>query len=126
MNLRLFLFGLALAHSISADGDSSLPFNIEPVTIFDEPWAMAFLPDNRMLVTAVTSIRLSGKNAIAQGSSKIVTGSMLNGRDESPSAEIEWARARPKRKSRRFISMSQSLIASTCTSYVWRPNFAEF
>ena len=51
MKLRLFLFGLALAHSISADGDSSLPFNIEPITIFDEPWAMAFLPDNRMLVT---------------------------------------------------------------------------
>ena len=51
MKFRLFLFGLALAHSISADGDSSLPFNIEPITAFDEPWAMAFLPDNRMLVT---------------------------------------------------------------------------
>lgn len=29
----------------------SQPFNIEAVTAFDEPWAMAFLPDGRMLVT---------------------------------------------------------------------------
>lgn len=27
------------------------PFNIRPVASFDEPWAMAFLPDGRMLVT---------------------------------------------------------------------------
>jgi len=28
-----------------------LPFRVEPVTAFHEPWAMAFLPDGRMLVT---------------------------------------------------------------------------
>ena len=27
------------------------PFSVETVTAFDEPWAMAFLPDGRMLVT---------------------------------------------------------------------------
>jgi glucose/arabinose dehydrogenase len=34
-----------------AQGQSSLPFEVETVTSFDEPWAMAFLPDGRMLVT---------------------------------------------------------------------------
>ena len=37
MKLRLFLFGLALARSISADGDSSLPFNIEPIKAMLNP-----------------------------------------------------------------------------------------
>jgi len=30
---------------------AELPFEVEPVTAFDEPWAMAFLPDGRLLVT---------------------------------------------------------------------------
>ena len=30
---------------------SELPFTVEPITAFDEPWALAFLPDGRMLVT---------------------------------------------------------------------------
>ncbi|MEM7703904.1 MAG: PQQ-dependent sugar dehydrogenase [Pseudomonadota bacterium] len=28
-----------------------LPFTVEPITAFDEPWSLAFLPDGRMLVT---------------------------------------------------------------------------
>ncbi len=51
MKLRAFILSLALSHSVSASSDSSLPFAIEPITAFDEPWAMAFLPDERMLVT---------------------------------------------------------------------------
>jgi glucose/arabinose dehydrogenase len=30
---------------------AELPFEVEPVASFDEPWALAFLPDGRMLVT---------------------------------------------------------------------------
>jgi glucose/arabinose dehydrogenase len=30
---------------------ADLPFQVEPVASFDEPWALAFLPDGRMLVT---------------------------------------------------------------------------
>lgn len=36
---------------VCAQAQSHLPFEIEPVTSFDEPWALAFLPDGRMLVT---------------------------------------------------------------------------
>ena len=43
------LLGLCIAAGVPAQ--SNLPFNIEPVAGFDEPWAMAFLPDGRMLVT---------------------------------------------------------------------------
>lgn len=34
-----------------AQAQSDLPFDVEPITSFDEPWAMTFLPDGRMLVT---------------------------------------------------------------------------
>ncbi len=37
--------------SISAQAQSELPFAIEPGTSFDQPWAMAFLPDGHLLVT---------------------------------------------------------------------------
>src|SRR5688572_8858489 len=30
---------------------ASPPFKVEPIATFDEPWALAFLPDGRMLVT---------------------------------------------------------------------------
>lgn len=42
---------LTLLASASARSQTDLPFNVEPVTSFDEPWALAFLPDGRMLVT---------------------------------------------------------------------------
>ena len=34
-----------------AQAQTDLPFEVESITSFDEPWALAFLPDGRMLVT---------------------------------------------------------------------------
>ncbi|MDP9198116.1 MAG: PQQ-dependent sugar dehydrogenase [Pseudomonadota bacterium] len=42
-------FGLLLAAVAQAETNS--PFQIEPIASFDEPWALAQLPDGRMLVT---------------------------------------------------------------------------
>ena len=44
--LKLLFFA-----SIGAQATQDLPFKIEAVTAFDEPWAMVFLPDGQMLVT---------------------------------------------------------------------------
>ena len=35
----------------SVRAQDNLPFDVTPVTSFDEPWSLAFLPDGRMLVT---------------------------------------------------------------------------
>jgi len=51
MMRRLLASTLIVLLSGSAQAQSDLPFNIEAVTSFNEPWAMAFLPDGRMLVT---------------------------------------------------------------------------
>jgi glucose/arabinose dehydrogenase len=42
---------LILATSTNSHANATAPFDITEVTRFDEPWAMAFLPDGRMLVT---------------------------------------------------------------------------
>ena len=34
-----------------AQAQDDLPFEVQPITSFDQPWALAFLPDGRMLVT---------------------------------------------------------------------------
>lgn len=47
---NIFFIGL-LVFGLTAHAQDGLPFNTEPVTSFDEPWAMAFLPDGRLLVT---------------------------------------------------------------------------
>jgi glucose/arabinose dehydrogenase len=46
----LLLLTFSLAASASA-ADTSLPFQASPVATFNEPWAMVFLPDGRLLVT---------------------------------------------------------------------------
>ena len=50
MTRILTIMTAALAMS-SALADEHLPFNVTEITSFDEPWAMAFLPDGRLLVT---------------------------------------------------------------------------
>ncbi|NIV17865.1 MAG: PQQ-dependent sugar dehydrogenase [Woeseiaceae bacterium] len=51
---RILILALSLIAISSARAQSELPFNVEPLTAFDQPWAMAFLPDGRMLVTEKT------------------------------------------------------------------------
>lgn len=42
---------IACLLSACASANGPRPFAVEPVASFDEPWAMAFLPDGRLLVT---------------------------------------------------------------------------
>ena len=51
MMQRLLFITLGFLVIVSAQARSELPFEVEPITSFDEPWALAFLPDGRMLVT---------------------------------------------------------------------------
>ena len=45
-----FLIYISLASAVSAQ-EAESPFGVSPVATFNEPWAMTFLPDGRMLVT---------------------------------------------------------------------------
>lgn len=51
----------------SAAAETELPFEVETITSFDEPWALAFLPDGRMLVTekkgSIFIVAADGKKA---------------------------------------------------------------
>ncbi|HSG91406.1 MAG TPA: PQQ-dependent sugar dehydrogenase [Pseudomonadales bacterium] len=49
--IRLIALTLALTVATAAAGEAALPFEIEAIARFDEPWALAFLPDGRLLVT---------------------------------------------------------------------------
>ena len=40
-----------LVAGTSVRAQDNMPFDVTPVTSFDEPWSLAFLPDGRMLVT---------------------------------------------------------------------------
>src|SRR5262245_29131603 len=53
MQKRAKLLVCAVAAALAACGDSFAqgPFTTTPVAEFNEPWAMAFLPDGRLLVT---------------------------------------------------------------------------
>lgn len=46
----ILTLALLLAACVTAE-DAPLPFTATPVATFDEPWAMTFLPDGRLLVT---------------------------------------------------------------------------
>ena len=71
MNTRLFAFTLLWTLACSAYAAKDLPFDIEPVTTFDEPWAMAFLPDDQILVTEKKGRLLLVDN---QGNKRSVSG----------------------------------------------------
>ena len=52
MTMRyLFTALLLVTASACASGEHDHPFVADAVASFDEPWAMAFLPDGRLLVT---------------------------------------------------------------------------
>lgn len=51
MHERLAAFAVTALLASSALAQSDLPFNAEVIADFDEPWAMAFLPDGELLVT---------------------------------------------------------------------------
>jgi glucose/arabinose dehydrogenase len=47
---KLLTTGISVLAITCAQAQTSLPFDLAEVAKFDEPWAMAFLPDGRMLV----------------------------------------------------------------------------
>ena len=51
LKLRFLAVAVLMSLIWHAQAAEDLPFNIQSVTTFDEPWAMAFLPDGQMLVT---------------------------------------------------------------------------
>lgn len=51
MRTRRLALALGLLLSSVAHAQTTLPFQVEPIASFDEPWALALLPDGRMLVT---------------------------------------------------------------------------
>jgi glucose/arabinose dehydrogenase len=51
MSFRIVLTLLLLATASLVQAQGERPFDTEVITRFDEPWAIAFLPDGRLLVT---------------------------------------------------------------------------
>lgn len=54
MNRFLTTAGLVLLSVSNVHAQEDRPFNVEVIADFNEPWALAFLPDGRMLVTEKT------------------------------------------------------------------------
>jgi glucose/arabinose dehydrogenase len=48
---RMLATALSISLAACAQAQSDLPFDVETIADFHEPWAMDFLPDGRMLVT---------------------------------------------------------------------------
>ena len=65
---RLPTIFIAILAMTSVQAQSDLPFDITEVTSFDEPWAMTFLPDGRMLVAEKKGmLRLVGQDGQSFG-----------------------------------------------------------
>ena len=64
--LTTTIFVLAMSY---AQAQTSLPFDVAEVTQFDEPWAMAFLPDGQMLVAEKKGrLQIVGQDGQSSGS----------------------------------------------------------
>ena len=48
---RILVVTLCVFLMVSAQAQDELPFEVEPLASFDQPWALAFLPDGRILLT---------------------------------------------------------------------------
>jgi glucose/arabinose dehydrogenase len=51
MIMKAFTVALGVLIAAIAQAETNPPFKVEPIAKFDEPWALALLPDGRMLVT---------------------------------------------------------------------------
>ncbi len=65
---RLLIFLTAVVTFHASHAEDAAPFDVTAITQFDEPWAMAFLPDGRMLVTEKKGLlRLVGQDGQSFG-----------------------------------------------------------
>jgi glucose/arabinose dehydrogenase len=65
---RLLTTLAALLAVSAAQAQDDFPFDVTEITSFDEPWAMAFLPDGRILVTEKKGLlRLLGQDGQSYG-----------------------------------------------------------
>ena len=65
---RLLTILAALLAVSAAQAQDDFPFDVTEITSFDEPWAMAFLPDGRILVTEKKGLlRLVGQDGQSFG-----------------------------------------------------------
>ncbi len=66
---KLLTTGIAVLAITCAQAQTSLPFDVAEIAKFDEPWAMAFLPDGRILVSEKAgSLQIVGQDGESSGS----------------------------------------------------------
>jgi glucose/arabinose dehydrogenase len=66
---KLLTTGISMLAITCAQAQTTLPFDLAEVAKFDEPWAMAFLPDGRMLVAEKKGrLQIVGQDGQTSGS----------------------------------------------------------
>lgn len=133
----LTFHGAAVAQSINAGGraaSSALPFATQAVAEFDTPWAIAFLPDGRMLVTEKpgriflvaqdgAKIELAEISVLASGQNGMLDIAVAP--DFATSSRIYFTYVEPDGGgrlvlSRATLSVSDGAAALTDSTVVWR------